>query len=554
MKITMDMLAFLLQEKERVDEPEQAGRILYARFDVPDREVRHIRLLPGRSEAGPRSGGHVAPGCKSAPETDDTLYVTDSEDFLRADGCGRGKRQLIVARKPSGSSGPEVDQSLFREAENCLVYETEMDEQMFMECLQDLMQELLQWELSLTNGILTLASAEELFSLGRQVLRRDYAIVDVDMKLAYCTEGYAKSRQLTDGRLSEELFQSLVSRRDFHEVAAERKSFYFTNLQDGGRIICHYIFAGGQYISRLVMLLGTEEETLQSGGVRLFEFFAKQVQFIYSHMNLMQGHHSADNMHSLCRSLLAGTMTDPAVQKAVLRTYEWDSGHRFTAVVLRFFSGDGWDPQLLTTLPFLAVQLERLYQGSCAVQSEKEIVLVVNFDSPAQPGTDSSLQKGFWQPLAYFVRDNMCKAGISPAFSDFSRFTDAVKAARAALEIGTVRDPDFWYYRFDDYRLSFVVTELQKTLSPQMLCHPALDILAAYDREHSADLFETLRMFLLCNMNMTTAAGKLFIHRTSFCRRMNQVLALTKLNLDDPDTVFSLQLSYRLIGPEIERR
>ena len=530
MKITLDMLAFMLQNEIREGEQEPKERILHAQYDAREPEIRHIRLL---REAGAFE--------------DDTLYVADTmEDGESGSGQQAKPRQLFLVRKPHREG--EAAAGAYA-AENLVVFETETDARMLAQRLQELVRELLQWELSLMSGILALSNAEELFALGRKILRRDYAVVDVDMKLAYCTEGYARSRQTTDGRLSEEMFQNLVSSRNFHEVAEEKKHFYFPNMQDGGRIICHNIFAGGQYIARLVMLLDAGEESLPPGGEKLFECFAGYVQFMYSHMNLMPGHHSADNMHNLCRSLLAGTMSDPAVEKAVLKTYEWDPGHRFTAVVLRFFSGDGWDPQLLTTLPFLAVQLERLYQGSCAVQTEKEIVLLVNFDSPSSPDMETGGRKGFWQPLAYFVRDNMCKAGISPEFGDFSHFTDAVKAARAALEIGTLRDPDFWYYRFDDYRLPYVVTELKKTLSSRMLCHPALDILAAYDKEHSSDLFGTLEAFLLCNMNMTAAAQRLFIHRTSFCRRMNQILSLTRLNLDDPDTILSLQLSYRLLGP-----
>ncbi|MGX8714462.1 MAG: helix-turn-helix domain-containing protein [Lachnospiraceae bacterium] len=36
------------------------------------------------------------------------------------------------------------------------------------------------------------------------------------------------------------------------------------------------------------------------------------------------------------------------------------------------------------------------------------------------------------------------------------------------------------------------------------------------------------------------------MHRTSFSRRMNQIRRLTRLDLDNPDIVFLLQLSFRV--------
>ena len=47
-------------------------------------------------------------------------------------------------------------------------------------------------------------------------------------------------------------------------------------------------------------------------------------------------------------------------------------------------------------------------------------------------------------------------------------------------------------------------------------------------------------------MNMTRAAENLYIHRTTFCRRMDHIRKLTGLELEDPDTVLTLQLSCRI--------
>lgn len=56
----------------------------------------------------------------------------------------------------------------------------------------------------------------------------------------------------------------------------------------------------------------------------------------------------------------------------------------------------------------------------------------------------------------------------------------------------------------------------------------------------------SLRAYSDINLNMTAAAERLYIHRTTFCRRMNHIRKLTCLDFSDPDTTLTLLLSYRL--------
>ena len=86
-----------------------------------------------------------------------------------------------------------------------------------------------------------------------------------------------------------------------------------------------------------------------------------------------------------------------------------------------------------------------------------------------------------------------------------------------------------------------------------MLCHPALELLRSRDAARGTELLNTLRAYLDCNLNLTAASERLFIHRTSFCRRMATIRKITGLDLEDPDTVFLLQLSFRLLAAETAR-
>ena len=72
--------------------------------------------------------------------------------------------------------------------------------------------------------------------------------------------------------------------------------------------------------------------------------------------------------------------------------------------------------------------------------------------------------------------------------------------------------------------------------------------LAEYDTTHGTEYARTLVCFLRNSQNTTHAADELFIHRTSFMRRMAQIQNLVGINLDDPDEVLYLLLSAKLMG------
>ena len=68
-----------------------------------------------------------------------------------------------------------------------------------------------------------------------------------------------------------------------------------------------------------------------------------------------------------------------------------------------------------------------------------------------------------------------------------------------------------------------------------------------HDGQHGTEYAKTLICFLRNSQNTTNSANELFIHRTSFMRRMTQMEKIVNLNLDDPDEVLYLLLSAKLL-------
>ena len=84
--------------------------------------------------------------------------------------------------------------------------------------------------------------------------------------------------------------------------------------------------------------------------------------------------------------------------------------------------------------------------------------------------------------------------------------------------------------------------------------HPAIAKLKEYDIKTHSELAETLKAYLEHGRNMSAAADAIYVHRTTFCRRMDQIKKITGLDLDDLGTVILLELSFNYNSKNIQKR
>lgn len=490
------------------------------------------------------------------PEEKKREFITSIEskidelkkDELAGRNTGEGFFQVLLNQPAPDSLSEEELKQLEAYGITMTQVQSSYDSHVLSAIFTQLRSYLLEWDLNFMEGILKKRDPDELFIAINELIDRDFAIVNMDMQYVYCTDGYAMSRSLLENKkLPPSLFQDLVSDKHFHQVASEKGSFYFFTDSVERMNLCHNIFAGDQYIARIVLTLNTGEMQLPKGAEELFAIYAHHVQDMFTNNSVIREKIAKEQMDGLCRMLLKNQRVDPAKMKGVLEDFNWKTGDEFIAILLKFNTESGWDAQLYMMLPYLCSSLETEWPGCYTMHMDDEILLVLNCNNETyrsknkQKVRDSILQK-----LAYFVRENTCKAGVSPVFTDFTQLKAAMDAAEAAYQIGLDTKPYLWYYLFDDIRLDYMVNSIKESLPQDLLEHPALRILKDYDKTHRSELNKTLYVYLKNNLNMTAASEELYIHRTSFCRRINQIKKLTELKLENPETVLTLLLSYQL--------
>ncbi|WP_353933769.1 helix-turn-helix domain-containing protein [Rhodococcus erythropolis] len=76
-----------------------------------------------------------------------------------------------------------------------------------------------------------------------------------------------------------------------------------------------------------------------------------------------------------------------------------------------------------------------------------------------------------------------------------------------------------------------------------------LAVLREYDRTHDINLVDTLRAWLDTFGDIPAAASLVHIHVNTFRYRLKKLAGIAGIDLDDPETRFSLMLQLRLFYP-----
>ncbi len=99
---------------------------------------------------------------------------------------------------------------------------------------------------------------------------------------------------------------------------------------------------------------------------------------------------------------------------------------------------------------------------------------------------------------------------------------------------------------FGDLGLYQLLTALGDNAEARRFFRKTLGLLITHDKDHNGELVETLEGFFECHGNLSQTANRLHIHRNTLSYRLDRIAAITRLDLNDPDARFSLQLALKL--------
>jgi sugar diacid utilization regulator len=305
------------------------------------------------------------------------------------------------------------------------------------------------------------------------------------------------------------------------------------------------IFNGSHYEARICALADTKTPNI-NGQLQLVAHFGGYVKkILVSTAEDLVARKQQDPIHQLVRNcfLESADITEKAAV-AVLEEALWSIDNSYLAAMFHIPNEQEFKYGSL----YLCRRLEEDFRKSCAIAHSPHIVWIINTsDTVEKPNkTAKNIHRKLGQVIAYIVREFNCKAGLSDSFANFLNQRQGYIQAAAALRLGQKRDPHVWLYHFAKYKTEYITERITGELPGDCLIHPAVLILRDYDRRYGTSFVKTLREFVNARHNMTVAAKKLYIHRTSLIRRLEKIQDLTAIDFENPRELFHLTVSLEL--------
>lgn len=406
------------------------------------------------------------------------------------------------------------------------------------------------WDSRLKDALFNAVSIDGLFSLGAEMIPELLGLVDPDLTvivdglIAQNPEEYSKDiTRDAQGRqqLANGLIEELLLADDFPHAAREQGVFFYPVDPAQAQYICGNVFAGEEYCARLVSRCPQGLTARERRGLScLLEHFLGYVrQAFLRDWQDERALNLNDTLHRMFRQMLEGSMptSSERVHEAA-SGYRWQTDDQVIVIEMVFFEGAYW----LNMANYICGRLEQTVPRSAAAAVNGRIAWVCNLSQ-----ADGFEESELFERLAPIVRDYTCRAGISRRLEGIDQIPVGFAEASIALEIGQKRAPHLWCYRFGDFASTYLLERMTGELPVSQLVHPGIERLKRYDAAHGTDYLTTLRLYFDCGYNVTEAAARAFVHRTTFSRRLERIGEVGLLDPHDPEARLSVVLSFWML-------
>lgn len=403
--------------------------------------------------------------------------------------------------------------------------------------VSEILLSLQEWDCRMKDACLEQWKLIDFFALAREMLDYSFAIVDKDMQNAAQSPDYlskfkyfkADPDKVADAETVEFFLDDEFRRRlDGMDV------FVFPEGPCDDKFLCRNIIESGKNMARFQAIL--DHQDISPGELQLFRHIAEYAEKLYLDMiGKSFVSRKYEKLHQLIfRLLFEREHISRSNISKILALNNWERDDEYSISVLRFID----KANLPIRTRYLTRKLEETVGASCAVSESEEIVWIVNHTSCP----DFSFADG-----ADTIRDLMCKAGTSDRFSDFFEISSYYRQATSALEIGEQKSGHFWYYNFDDYKLDYLISRTTSEFYPWQVVHRGFIRLHEYDACSEMNYVESLCSYLRNQFNASAAASELFVHRSTFLRRLERIQEISGIDLSDQNDVLHVLISMKLM-------
>jgi len=200
----------------------------------------------------------------------------------------------------------------------------------------------------------------------------------------------------------------------------------------------------------------------------------------------------------------------------------------------------GFDAEKFS-VSYMRDYLEKMINGSKALIYGDNIVIIASC-----PRINGLLETDL-NILRSFLGEYNMRGGVSRGFVKLEDLREHYLQSLEALSIGARMGGDARMHLYDDYAIYHVAKACSQTADLRMFCHPKLDTLMEYDKDHNTSFTNSLYAYLKYSRNITETAKALHLHRNSMIYHLKRIEEILGFSLSDSGTLLHIELSFRFL-------
>lgn len=197
---------------------------------------------------------------------------------------------------------------------------------------------------------------------------------------------------------------------------------------------------------------------------------------------------------------------------------------------------------------YLCGYIEHHIPGLVTIQKDDKIYVLCNWSC-------MTLEEAQWtQYLEQISTDYGVPVGISTLFDDSAELLNYFQQAEAALLFCGGREHQIGIYRFEEYRLPFLLKKGLDALPLETLLTPELRRFLEEDSESQYENYKILRSYIRNNLNISETTAELFLHRSSLIYRLDKIKRMLGSDLTQKEEQLYLRLLFYAIDSAISEK
>ena len=412
----------------------------------------------------------------------------------------------------------------------------------FMNDMQEIFDTADGWERKIHDLMLEHAAMERLLQVTSEFLQNPLTVIGLDF--TFVAEAGSKylpprARLYTDEGLNVEYVNALLQNETYREMADTHETVMFPAYISGCRSMNRNLFVDEKATHRLILTECRVEIT--QGVICVLDILSEKLEFLLAHEE--EETDPDRDIEQIFVRVLSDRTADYMQISRELSELGWGGNHEYMCLILQITY---LNQQNLSTKA-ISRYIKKKLGDSVSFLYQDEIVV---FFDLTRLGMNQEEVAG---KLVYFIRDTYLKAGYSRVMTGHMNLRRQYVQAKTALDVGSRKKPYLWIHYFSQVAMTYILEQATKRLPGTMICHEGLLELKKHDEENQTQYMETLRVYLEQHLSATQAARELFIHRSTFLYRLDRIREILQSDLDDPEEIFYLELSFRLLEQEEEK-